>query len=50
MSFKIEDTDYGVAYTHTRISSGDYYPAVTGGGIFYSGIVKLISFKEEFYY
>ena len=30
VSFKVEDTDFGVAYTHQRFCSGDYYPAVCG--------------------
>ena len=44
VSFKIEDTDFGVAYTSQRICSGDYYPAVSGNNC---SIVKFISFNEK---
>ena len=30
LSYKIEDTDCGVASTHQRICSGQYYPFVSG--------------------
>ena len=44
VSYKIEDTDYGEAYTHQRICSGEYYPGVTSS---IGSIVELMSFKEE---
>ena len=44
VSFRVEDIDFGVAYAHQRICSGDYYPAVSGNDC---SIVKLLSFDEK---
>ena len=45
VSYEIEGTDYGLAFSHLWICSGFYYPGVSGS----EAVVKLISFNERFW-
>ena len=44
VSYKIEDSDFGVAWTDQRFCSGNYYPGVSSSDF---AEIELFSFEVE---